>query len=125
MAETPDSQDLETRLERLSLETDTATLAQFQSMAAALRDDDGFQAALRQVQALANENRLITLALLRERDSLCACEIQAALDCSNATVSHHMTQLVGADLVAAEQRGKWKHYDLTPEGERLLAEVLP
>ncbi|PSG96061.1 transcriptional regulator [Thermoplasmatales archaeon SW_10_69_26] len=117
--------DIETRLERLSNETDTCSLAEFQDKAEDLRSDPGFERAVLQAGALANEKRLITLALLAERDSLCACEIQAALDCTNPTVSHHMDCLLTADLVTSEKRGKWKHYELTDDGRRLVAEVLP
>lgn len=116
--------DLETRLERLSVQTDTCTLAEFQEMADDIRKDPEFEQAVLRAGALANEKRLVTLALLDERGSLCACEIQAALDCTNATVSHHMSCLETAELVTAEQRGKWKHYQLTPDGERLTSEVL-
>lgn len=124
MTETPTGGDLETRLDRLSVETDTCTLAEFQRMADDVRGDPEFEQAVLRAGALANEKRLLTLALLQERGSLCACEIQAALDCTNATVSHHMSCLEKAQLVTAEQRGKWKHYQLTPDGARLTSEVL-
>lgn len=121
---TSSDDDLATRLDRLALETDTCTLGEFQQIAAELRQDAGLQQALIQAEALANENRLLSLALLRRRGSLCACEIQAALGCTNATVSHHMGQLEDAGLVATEKQGKWKHYELTGEGRRLVGEVI-
>lgn len=123
MTASPDDGSLETRLERLSLDTDTMTLAEFQQTAETIQSDPEFERAVLRAGALANEKRLTTLALLRERGSLCACEIQAALDCTNPTVSHHMSCLEKAELVTAEQRGKWKHYQLTEMGERLLGEV--
>lgn len=116
--------DLETRLERLAAETDTCSLTEFQHQATTLRDDPTLQQALTQATALANEKRLTTLALLTQHDSLCACEIQAALDCTNATVSHHMSHLENAGLIHATQRGKWKHYTLTPQAQTLLDQVL-
>lgn len=116
---------LETRLQRLAVEEDTCTLAEFQTQAEKLRSDPGFEPALESLHALANEKRLLTVTLLRDHASLCACEIQAALACSNPTVTHHMARLIDAGLVDAEKRGKWKHYRLTPQGDRLLDEVLP
>lgn len=124
MSETPTDESLTTRLERLSRETDTCSFEEFQAMAAEIKREPAFERRLIQAEALANENRLLTLALLHERGSLCACEIQAALDCTNATVSHHMDRLVQADLVTAEQCGKWKHYALTADAEALVAEVV-
>lgn len=117
-------QALETTLERLSRETDTCTLAEFLAMADEIRSDPAFEEAVFRAGALANEKRLITLSLLDERGSLCACEIQAALDCTNPTVSHHMSCLEKAGLITAEKRGKWKHYELTDDGERLFRQVV-
>lgn len=125
MSSDADASGLETTLERLAVETDTCTLAEFQEMATGLREDPGFKRWLLTGQALANENRLLTLALLRRRGSMCACEVQAALGCSNATVSHHMSCLIRADLVTSEKRGKWKHYELTSHGEHVTQEVVP
>lgn len=124
MPETSPDDELATTLERLSREADTCTLAEFQRQAGEIRQDPAFERALVRAEALASEKRLVTLSLLRERGSLCACEIQAALDCTNPTVSHHMSCLEEADLVEAEKRGKWKHYRLTDEGQRVTGEVL-
>jgi ArsR family transcriptional regulator len=125
MANDAKKDPLDETLDRLSQETDTCTLAEFQQMADEISSDPEFEHAVLQAGALANEKRLITLSLLRERGSLCACEIQAALDCTNATVSHHMDCLIEANLVESEKQGKWKYYELTDEGRRLSAEVLP
>ena len=56
---------------------------------------------------------------MRKSGELCACEIQAALGLSHPAVSYHMSMLVQAGLVRSERRGKWIHYTLTPEGQRL------
>jgi ArsR family transcriptional regulator len=125
MTASADADDLETRLERLALEADTCSLDEFRAMADEIRSDAEFDRGLQQAEALANEKRLLTLTLLRDRDALCACELQAALDCTNATVSHHASRLVDAGLVEPEQRGKWKYYQLTDDGRGLLDGVLP
>jgi ArsR family transcriptional regulator len=124
MPESPPDDGLETTLERLSEDTDTCTLAEFQAKADRITSDPAFEAAVLRAGALANEKRLTTLALLDERGTLCACEIQAALDCTNPTVSHHMSCLEKADLVTSEKRGKWKHYEMTEDGQRLFDQVM-
>ena len=71
-------------------------------------------AALARAKAMGDEKRLAALALLKRRPGLCACELQAALGLTHATVSHHMAVLLDAGLVTCERRGKWAHYDLDP-----------
>ena len=67
-------------------------------------------------KALADPTRLRVLAMLaRTGGSLCACEIEAAFDLSQPTVSHHLRLLRRAGLVTAERRGTWMHYTLVRE----------
>ncbi len=72
----------------------------------------------RWAKALGDERRILTLALLAVHGPLCACELQASLRLSHATVSHHMAVLQEADLVEANRRGKWVYYRLTADGRR-------
>ena len=57
--------------------------------------------------------RLISLIAASEGDAehgpgwACACDLPAALDRSQPTVSHHLSQLVKAGILEREQRGKW------------------
>ncbi|MCI4360851.1 MAG: metalloregulator ArsR/SmtB family transcription factor [Thermoplasmata archaeon] len=69
---------------------------------------------MRRARALADPSRLATLSLLKGREQLCACEIQAALGVSHATVSHHMRRLLDAGLVSSQRRGRWSYYRLRP-----------
>ncbi len=71
-----------------------------------------FARALGQARALADEHRLMAVAMLRRRTQLCACEIQAALGVTHATVSHHMRILEEAGIVSETRRGKWTYYRL-------------
>lgn len=80
-----------------------------------------FPDALRRVKSLADEQRLLAVALLKRRGELCACEIQAATGLSHATVSHHMGILRTAGLVAARRTGKWTYYRL----QRPLGALIP
>lgn len=79
----------------------------------ATRSEDAFRDAHRRARALADENRFLAVTLLSRQGEMCACELQAALSCSHATVSHHMGELVDAGLVAVERRGKWAYYSVT------------
>lgn len=71
-----------------------------------------FSRALARARALSDERRLTAVAMLRRREALCACEIQAALGVTHATVSHHMGVLEAAGIVVTERRGKWMFYRL-------------
>ncbi|MEE8199505.1 MAG: metalloregulator ArsR/SmtB family transcription factor [Thermoplasmata archaeon] len=75
---------------------------------------------LQRARSLGDEKRLVAAMLLKRRPEMCACEIQAALGISHATVNHHMNILLEAGIVTAQRRGKWMYYRLTPEGSRSL-----
>lgn len=100
------------RLETLTGEDGGCCVDDLQAVAAKLRGSKPFAAALARAKALGDERRLLALSLLKRRGELCACEIQAALGLTHATVSHHMSILTEAGLVEAERKGKWMHYRL-------------
>lgn len=62
-------------------------------------------------RALANEDRLRLLAVLREGER-CACELEAALDAPQSTVATHLRTLRDAGLVKRRRKGKWSYYRL-------------
>lgn len=108
------------RLERLTGEDAACCLTEYRGLGEGMRRSAEFAAALRRVRALADEHRLLALALLRRRGELCACEIQAATGLSHATVSHHMGLLEHAGLVRARRQGKWMYYRLSSDSEKLV-----
>ena len=75
-------------------------------------------------KALADENRLRALRMLRDGE-MCVCRIIEMLKLAPSTVSKHMSILKHADLVETRRAGKWTYYRLTeadsgsPEGEIL------
>lgn len=105
------------RLERLSGDAESCCVPQYQDLAQEVLESDRFGPALRRAKALADEHRLLALALLRRRSELCACEIQAATGLTHATVSHHMNVLVDAELVRSRRQGKWMYYRLADRPE--------
>jgi arsenate reductase (thioredoxin) len=67
-----------------------------------------------QLKALADPVRLRLLSMIATSATgeLCACTLPEALDRSQPTTSHHLTQLVHAGLLVREQRGKWAWFRL-------------
>ncbi|MGH9287206.1 MAG: metalloregulator ArsR/SmtB family transcription factor [Acidimicrobiales bacterium] len=86
------------------------------------------------LKALADPVRLRLVSLIAGAPSgeICACDLPGLLDRSQPTVSHPLSQLVGAGLLDREQRGKWAWFRLRPDrlaavraalGEGLAADV--
>ncbi len=50
--------------------------------------------------------RLLSLIASRDRET-CACELVTVLDRSQPTISHHLSVLHDAGLLAREKRGRW------------------
>lgn len=70
----------------------------------------------RALKALGHPIRLQIMHILsRTRGRLCVCEIEAAFDVKQPTVSHHLKTLREAGLVDAEQRGLYLYYRVRPE----------
>lgn len=108
---------LEERLGRLLGEKACECLPEYREISDRVRVSRKFPESLVRFKALADEHRLLTVALLKRRKELCACEIQAATGLNHATVSHHMSVLEGAGLVSHRREGKWIYYRLTGSPE--------
>jgi DNA-binding transcriptional ArsR family regulator len=100
------------RLERLGGGEFPSCVPEYRSLADRVRDSPRFLSSLKRIKALADENRLLAVALLKRRRELCACEVQAATGLTHATVSHHMSVLADAGLISARREGKWMYYRL-------------
>lgn len=100
------------RLERLTGEDAACCVPEYAALGKEIIASATFADSLARVKALADENRLLAVALLQRRGELCACEIQAATGLTHATVSHHMGVLVAAGVVQARRNGKWMYYRL-------------
>lgn len=61
-------------------------------------------------KALSDETRLRILNLLLKGEELCVCDIMAALDLPQSTVSRHLAHLRNAGLVDDRRQGVWMHY---------------
>ncbi len=63
-------------------------------------------------KALADEIRLKMVYALMDRE-MCECELTAALDLSQPTISHHLSILQRSQIVKREKRGKWAFYRIS------------
>ena len=71
-------------------------------------------------KALADPTRVAIVNRLAAAPEVCVCDLTAAFDLSQPTVSHHLRLLREAGLVEAERRGTWAYYRLVPDAiERL------
>ena len=70
-----------------------------------------------QLKALADpvRVRLVSMVAAAPSRELCACDLPGLLGKSQPTVSHHLSQLVSAGILAREQRGKWAWFRLTDQ----------
>ena len=63
------------------------------------------------MKALSDPNRVKLLKMLQQK-VMCVCEIRAALDIAQPTVSKHLKILEEAGLVGHEKDGLWVNYHL-------------
>jgi ArsR family transcriptional regulator len=75
-------------------------------------------------KALGDETRLRIMALLLEGKELCVCDIMAALQLPQSTVSRHLSCLRHAGLVEDRRQGIWMYYQVN-RGEAGNVSELP
>lgn len=62
-------------------------------------------------KALSDPTRLKIMYILKNGE-LCVCEIMAALEKPQSTISHHLNVLKNAGLIKWRKEGIWMHYKL-------------
>lgn len=78
---------------------------------------------LKVTKAVSDPNRVKILKLLQHR-SLCVCEIRAALNLAQPTVSNHLKVLERAGLVRSKKEGLWVNYELSEGNSSPFAAAL-
>jgi ArsR family transcriptional regulator len=63
-------------------------------------------------QSLDDETRLRVLALLLEEGELCVCDLMAALQLPQSTVSRHLSHLKNAGWLKDRREGVWCYYSI-------------
>lgn len=87
-------------------------------------DEDRLAGQEEAFAALADPTRLRIFHLLSRHESLCVCEVEAAFDLGQPTISHHLRILRDAGLVTVERRGTWAYYALArPALKTLLSDL--
>jgi ArsR family transcriptional regulator, arsenate/arsenite/antimonite-responsive transcriptional repressor len=66
-------------------------------------------------KALADPTRVAIVNRLAGSDEVCVCDLNAAFELSQPTISHHLKILREAGLVDSTRRGTWAYYRLVPE----------
>jgi ArsR family transcriptional regulator len=87
-------------------------------------DRDDAETLAARFKALADPARVAILNRLAAADEVCVCDLNAALDLAQPTVSHHLRVLREAGLVESSRRGTWAFYRLVPESVAALREAL-
>ncbi len=75
-------------------------------------------------KALADETRLRILAQLLGGE-LCVCEIIAALELPQSTVSRHLAYLLNNGWVSDRRQGVWMYYRLNRGADSLIRDLIP
>ena len=75
-------------------------------------------------KALADPTRVAIVNRLAAADEVCVCDLTAAFDLSQPTISHHLRLLREAGLVDFRRNGTWAYYRLVPEAIEGLRSAL-
>jgi ArsR family transcriptional regulator len=75
-------------------------------------------------KALADPTRVAIVNRLTGAEEVCVCDLTAAFDLSQPTVSHHLKILRDAGLVESSRRGTWAYYRLVPEALGAVRDAL-
>jgi ArsR family transcriptional regulator len=74
--------------------------------------------------ALADPVRIRCLSLIAAAGECCSCDLEAPLQRSQPTVSHHTKVLAEAGLIVGEKRGRWMWWQIVPERVATLRAAL-
>jgi len=79
------------------------------------------------LEAIGKDDRLYIITALKEKDR-CVCELEAILQKSQPSVSHHLKILEKANLIRGWKKGKFTHYSLIKSNfirfNKILSEFL-
>jgi ArsR family transcriptional regulator len=64
--------------------------------------------------ALADPVRLQLFSIVATQGEVCSCDLEAPLERSQPTISHHTKLLAEAGLIVGEKRGRWVWWRMEP-----------
>ncbi|MFX0007699.1 MAG: ArsR/SmtB family transcription factor [Promethearchaeota archaeon] len=79
-----------------------------------LKFNDMLNSLLEFFNALSNKERLVILTALMNKER-CVCELEAILDKSQPSISHHLRELEKVGLIRGWKKGKYTYYTLIKE----------
>ncbi len=82
---------------------------ELQQLGKNLEHQNDFKQILTFFNALGNKERLKLFEILKDRDR-CVCELEAALNKSQSSISHHLRILENAGLIRGWKKGKFTYY---------------
>jgi ArsR family transcriptional regulator len=74
--------------------------------------------------ALADPVRLRLFTIIASEGSVCSCNLEAPLQRSQPTISHHTRILAEAGLIEGDKRGRWMWWRVRPDRLDLLRSLL-
>jgi ArsR family transcriptional regulator len=74
--------------------------------------------------ALGDPVRLRLFSIVASEGEVCSCNLEAPLNKSQPTVSHHTKVLAEAGLIEGEKRGRWMWWRAVPQRVAALCQVL-
>jgi ArsR family transcriptional regulator, arsenate/arsenite/antimonite-responsive transcriptional repressor len=89
----------------------------------AMKPDEAERLAAR-FKALADPTRVAIVNRLAQAAETCVCDLTAAFDLTQPTISHHLRVLRDAGLVESTRRGTWAYYRVVPDTLGALAGAL-
>jgi ArsR family transcriptional regulator len=67
--------------------------------------------------------RLVGLIAASAGGEACVCDLNAAFDLTQATISHHLKVLHSAGLLGRDKRGVWVYYEVRPAALAAVANL--
>ena len=65
--------------------------------------------------ALADPIRLQLFSIVAAQGEVCSCDLEAPLERSQPTISHHTKLLAEAGLIVGDKRGRWVWWRIEPD----------
>jgi len=96
---------------------------ELQNIGQELKFDENYVNMANFGSAISSIERLIILNSLKEKDR-CVCELEAILDKSQSTISHHLRKLERANLIMSWKKGSYTYYGLKKEELQSFLEIL-
>jgi ArsR family transcriptional regulator len=77
-------------------------------------------ALVKMFRALGDPIRLRLISIIASAEEVCSCALEAPLEKSQPTISHHTKVLMEAGLIKGERRGRWVWWSIVPSQVELL-----